>query len=123
MTDVTTMSLTEFFEARISEDEALAREAVVFDVHPSVHDELLDVFAGDAIIAAWANRHSPARVLAECAAKRAIVALHQSFEARGYECLTCGTVGEYGVDWPCDTLRALALPYADHADYLEEWRP
>jgi hypothetical protein len=25
--------------------------------------------------------------------------------------------------YPCDTLKLLALPYADHPDYRDEWRP
>lgn len=25
--------------------------------------------------------------------------------------------------WPCDTLKHLALPYAEHRDYRPEWRP
>jgi hypothetical protein len=24
---------------------------------------------------------------------------------------------------PCETVRVLALPYSDHPDYHEEWRP
>jgi hypothetical protein len=30
---------------------------------------------------------------------------------------------EWGADWPCLTLRLLALPYADRPGYREEWRP
>ena len=49
-------------------------------------------------------RHDPARVLAECEAKRQIVQNAQD---------------------PGDDLfvAILALPYADHPDYREEWRP
>jgi hypothetical protein len=28
---------------------------------------------------------------------------------------------ECGIEWPCDTVRALVLPYADHPDYRELW--
>jgi hypothetical protein len=38
-------------------------------------------------------------------------------------CGTCGSVDDSPVEWPCDTVLALALPYADHPDYREEWRP
>ena len=31
--------------------------------------------------------------------------------------------GNYGPILALDTLRTLALPYADHPDYDEEWRP
>jgi hypothetical protein len=61
------------------------------------------------------------RVLAECAAKRRIVDLHR--DARG-DCYSCS--GDHGSDptaAPCETVRELALPYADHPDYDEAWRP
>lgn len=54
-------------------------------------------------------RHDPARVLAECEAKRAIVeeATHpQTSSVEGY-----------------NILRILAVAHADHPDYDEEWRP
>jgi hypothetical protein len=80
-------------------------------------------------------RHDPARVLAECAAKRAIVEEHQpvDYTSMGMEspnaCHICGIdagMGEWEWlrdSWPCPTLRALAAVYADHADYRDEWRP
>ena len=40
-----------------------------------------------------------------------------------YWCETCHVpADEAGSNW-CLTLRLLALPYADHADYSERWRP
>ena len=85
------MTLVEFPTARIGEDEAVAR-------------------------------YSPTRTraLAECEAKRRIVARHK----------LCGTGIGYcddgGHGWDedspgCADLSDLALPYADHADYREEW--
>lgn len=87
-------------------------------------------------VSAHMARHDPARVLAECAAKRRIIALHER-EDRGdgwgsppYWCCTeCGgrTVHPNlgwiptSTAWPCRTLRLLTLPYADHPDYREEW--
>lgn len=64
----------------------------------------------------------PARVLAECEAKRRIVALHDgahecSVYVRG-EVDNCAWV-ERGDS--CSTLRLLALPYADHPDYDPSW--
>jgi hypothetical protein len=73
-----------------------------------------------------------ARVLAQCAAIREVVALHPHRECSEYErtwgsstfgCETChefdGIVCAEG--W-CGTLRALAKPYADHDDFRpEEW--
>lgn len=71
-----------------------------------------------------------ARPLAECEAKRRIVELHQPHQPADLYtgCRTClsdhtGIRDEWEPDdWPCDTLRALAQPYADHPDCREEWR-
>lgn len=79
-------------------------------------------------------RWDPARALAEVAATRRIIDLHsdggssQGYTESGYDvmqhaCETCGSFGEYGVPWPCPTLRLLALPYASHPDYRAEWSP
>jgi hypothetical protein len=53
------------------------------------------------------------RSLADCEAKRRIVRMHQPPTICGWDCR----------DGRCPTLRALALPYADHPDYREEWKP
>lgn len=66
-------------------------------------------------------RHNPARVLAEVAAKRCIIAEHpwrrEPDWSSGRQCRQCAT------EHPCTTLRLLALPYAAHADYRAEWAP
>lgn len=111
------MTLTEFVEARITELEVVARDALA----PLGEGPRRDFYStvgphGDD----WGlcTFHvPPARVFAECEAKRRIVQLHgNDWNPRG-KCATCDEVG------PCDTLRALALPYADHPDYDEAWRP
>lgn len=80
-----------------------------------------------AAVAEHIARHDPARVLAEVEAYRRIVELHQRDPDwsgwSGDWCRTCGTASEYPTDWPCETLRLLALPYAEHPDYDESWRP
>jgi hypothetical protein len=64
-------------------------------------------------------RHDPARVLADVAAKRAILARHStgagSLRTHGWYCEVC--------DDGCAELPALAAVYADHPDYDESWRP
>ena len=76
----------------------------------------------------------PERVLAECEAKRRIVGIHEldpievySWGTTGGGCGLCDHSCETGGDtWghdPCETLKALALPYADHPDYRQEWKP
>lgn len=71
-------------------------------------------------------RHDPARVLAECAAKRAIVAAHPSVSGA---CETCVDKMSHPrpSEWepvrhPCPTLRTIANVYADHPDFDETWR-
>lgn len=62
-------------------------------------------------------RHNPARVLREIEAKREIVR-----QANLYLCDSgpgCGYRTKHGHN----VLRLLALPYADHPDYQETWRP
>lgn len=74
-------------------------------------------------------RHDPARVLADVEAKRRILDEHTIEQSYGIGpemtrvkidvCSTCRN--KHGI--PCITVRLLALPYADHPDYREEWRP
>ncbi|WP_033288267.1 DUF6221 family protein [Amycolatopsis jejuensis] len=82
-------------------------------------------------------RHDPARVLAEVDAKRRIIELHTPRKRHDgdLECPTCVYTGEdedaggnrfryvEHEDAPCETLLLLALPYAGHPDYREEWKP
>src|SRR5690348_14236909 len=79
-------TLTEFLLARIAEDEAVAQASAPY----SWTADGGDVYAGHptALIAeyvevSWAAhiaRHDPARVLAECKAKREIVGLYSSVQ-------------------------------------------
>ncbi|MGW1121081.1 DUF6221 family protein [Streptomyces tanashiensis] len=77
--------------------------------------------------AAHIARHDPARVLAEVEAKRRMIELHGCTE--GHECSTLDRAGNIDhCTWvmegeACTTLRLLALPYADHPDYQDTWRP
>ena len=91
------MTLAEFLLARIAEDEEALRPM-----------SRLPSFDGPKI--------DPAFVLAECEAKRQIVKEH--LEAGETWCPSCD-----GQTQPCKTLRLLALPYADHPDYRQDWKP
>jgi hypothetical protein len=64
-------------------------------------------------IVAW----DPTRVLAECAAKRRIIAIHEGVHSCGFS--------DYDTDNPCDTLREYGAVYAklDRPGYRAEWRP
>ena len=124
--------LVAFLRARLDEDEQAARDAPreldsgEWPFWRDVDDES-DADATDA----YRDRFPPARVLREVKAKRQIVELHPhaywpSKKGKPHlYCQTCdvedGVIG--GDDGFCLTLRLLALPYADHPDYDESWRP
>lgn len=73
--------------------------------------------SGGEHIARW----DPARVLAECQAKRRIVKAWASARDAANDTGEMRTYGEEeGLE---EALRLLALPYADHPDYRDEWRP
>ena len=122
------MTITEFLLARIAEDEATAR-ATLFEQTWTAHPDETGqpIRAGRARIATCAQsvmghiaRHDPARVLAECEAKRRIVKEVETTRRGQFAAPGTGTLAlNYGLD---SVLRALALPYADHPDYREEWR-
>lgn len=103
---MTALTLSVFLLARIAEDEA-ATERFLDDYVPE---------------GAWGLT----RVLAECEAKRRVIAAHPHQIDHRDEVLGCATCPEGAVapNWRyCLTLRALALPYADHPEYRQEWRP
>jgi len=164
-------TLTEFLLARIAEDEAKAQallrdlegeveeewKGIVDAIGPMTPDRLLKAqlwarydgqtkrrsFARGQQIATLA---SPTRVLAECEAKRKIIAFHESWPTlvqtpakferddgdldnytyRMSQEIAWLTTREYvarfGIDPPtAPMLAALALPYFDHPDYQPEW--
>lgn len=125
------MDLIEFLAARLDEEAANERFAAETrgrsPEKPIPLDDLKALIRGEA----------PSPVTD---AKRRIVELHQitvrkldttpfdpytgernepEFEV---ECAVCGWATTDQTSG-CDTLRLLALPYADHADYREEWKP
>jgi len=120
--------LAEFLSARVAEDEEFAWEAVQRPWF--AEDNFVDGVSGGSIArfeikadARHVARWDPARVLAECAAKRAIVEMH----VRGIrETVDPGLVpdldcAECDQPFPCPTLRLLAQPYADHPDFDSAW--
>lgn len=111
-------NLTDFLLARIAEDEGAAkmRQALLNAVpeHERAAAEAVRVtmFGGDSWSLAT-RAPDPARVLAECEAKRRIV-----------EELAPDSCSSPDAWWQrTSTLEFLALPYADHPDYREEWKP
>jgi hypothetical protein len=148
---MSTPTITEFLEARIADDEAVAREwdaaynnpGPVPEYHYSIMRKHRKEWP-----TLWEalDKMPPARVLAECAAKRAIIEQHkdwpvlvekkpefradatdpQSMAYRVSQEMVWLTEREYvkrfGVEAPTTNMvRALAAVYADHPDYQQEW--
>lgn len=112
---------SEFLECPVEDDHhgsASLRSVETYPYHaisgegPSIHfgtDEITPIVAGH--VARW----DPARVLAECEAKRRIVGEHSRIPGDGINF----TIAEQ--DRAEDVLLALALPYADHPDFDPAW--
>jgi hypothetical protein len=124
-------NLDEFLLARIAEDKRNATDAAratgrdqwtVADLPGSgpPHDQAAE----------HAARHDPARILAECAAKRRLVLACRDIRP---DLRFLGARPRGLADFPLSpsdqhqlaavTLALLALPYADHSEYRQEWRP
>jgi hypothetical protein len=94
--------LTDFLLARIADEKEIARAAAKSESIVQWHAESGHPY--DVHVSRW----DPARVLAECEAKRRIV------EWMGDKV--------WHVLYSDDVLCALALPYADRPDFDPEWR-
>ena len=95
--------------AAIAKDEADAREASGERLWRwSQHGDMVIADSGHM------QRFTPARMLAECAAKRRIILRHRPTGGIGCECSEV---------WPCPNLLDLAQPYADRPGYRAEWKP
>jgi hypothetical protein len=138
-----TADLVAFLRERLDEDEAIARAAEgdpVFDGTGIVIERnrargFPDRIAGlISPVATHIARHDPARVLADIAAKRAIVDEHAPDRPGDWDCRVCADEETYDEDsegngsWtrsaksaPCRTLRLLAAPYAGADSYRPGW--
>ena len=108
-------TLAEFLLARLDEDEREGQLAW------SKADGHLWVVTGPDN--AVGVDYDPARVLAEVAAHRRIVDEHH---ISAPYCAVCADPPAYEATWreyPCLTLRLLALPHAAHESYNPEWAP
>jgi hypothetical protein len=69
-------------------------------------------------------RHKPVRVLREVEAKRRTVARYEEAVAGTHDASRTNAATWRPIVTVLEpVLRDLALPYADHPDYREEWRP
>jgi hypothetical protein len=108
------LTITEFLLARITEDEAVARTAT------DDRFSWASVDYNSSECETHGTRHDPARILAECAAKRAIIHAHQILIYDGIRGEVAECIRECPGS-PCETLQALATVYATHEDYHPEW--
>lgn len=128
-----------FLNARLDEDEAIARavddNSAPFDGQWKNDNNVALRTYNDWVLAYKPNaepwrtgvldhiaRHDPARVLAEVATKRAIVGLWRHADA-AYQRDEYDPEQGAAESALSDVLVHLALPYADHPDYDESWRP
>ncbi|TDC53890.1 hypothetical protein E1281_17050 [Actinomadura sp. KC345] len=129
------MDLVEFLRARLARDEQIARacSGVPWKTAPSgtINTEPRDPGDGaEAFVAKAENeayaehiaRHGPARTLAEVAAKRRIIDDYEKQtwilgQGRPDPRLEAAQAARENV------LRCLALPYAAHPAYRDEWSP
>ncbi|MFD5217476.1 DUF6221 family protein [Streptomyces tendae] len=117
--------LVQWLRAQLADDERIARAAHApnwsTDGRRGLHYGVEDEWITDALTTADADhmaRHDPARVLREIDAKRQVIAEHDVYGRKLGERMDCQSL-----DFPCRTLRLLALPYADRPGYRPDWRP
>ncbi|WP_367138907.1 MULTISPECIES: DUF6221 family protein [Streptomyces] len=115
-----TADLVAFLHARLDEDEATQKG--LNDWHAVDCESLPDGYR----ITFGCDCGVPARMLAEVEAKRKILSDLEKAEFS----LSCAGIGTRPHDLLTGAVnslrrvaRLLALPYADHPDYREEWRP
>jgi hypothetical protein len=135
--------LVEFLRARLDDDEAKAQAgATALGSPPSWPDyQTYDSPELDVALE-YLDHWGPSRALAEIEAKRRIVDEHFGLlHPQGNPDRACRQCSDRRADddplshggnddrWlrlepaPCLTVRLLALPYAGHEAYQEEWRP
>ena len=116
------MTLDEFLLARITEEDADVRVEVEVHREAGFTDEQID---GHGYVGDW----GPARVLAECDARRQLIHEWQTFgnvaqvtprDERGLHVQLSAVGITQGLE---RALRHMALPYADHPDYQPDWKP
>lgn len=119
------MTIVEFLEARLDEDELTAHTAIDGTADWHALYSYRDVKDGDGHYVVLADsryptvgqaahiaRHSPARILRQCEAARAVIA----------EFLRLDALGDLpGRSAREDALRQLASVHSDHADFDQAW--
>jgi hypothetical protein len=126
VTETRTLTLADFLLARIAEDEEAAKEENSLFLRNHGPGALLRELDGYGLHWMTSSVTTAAHVLAESEAKRRLIAFAEGTVAS----MDLQIQGEWGSgpilpehDEALRMLRILALPYADHPDYREEWRP
>ena len=128
-----TNDLVAFLKARLDEEGDVARrcDGAGFSAELIAHGAAVDFGRGDltgflTAVARLVALHDPARVLREVEAKRHVLNRHTLSPAEGDperpwddrdDCRFDGDL------WPCDDLLDLALPYREHPDFPERYKP
>jgi hypothetical protein len=137
--------LVEFLRARLDEDEQAAKAATdgPWTVDNETYAEAIRSADGTHVVAGgrWGDeasvfettedaihiaRHDPARVLREIESKRRLIESIETLRAPLQRSWADGSssLAVMGMLTEVDkALAALALPYADHEDFEEEWKP
>ena len=114
-------SIVEFLEARITEDERSANETTGWRLTQSLIASALHDGEATASEVVYANRLLPRRMLAECKAKRAIIAEHATLGGLCQRCVDAWDDMAEHLHAPCPTLLALAQLYAGHPQFNRAW--
>ena len=107
------MGIVEFLEARIAEDEARV---------DAIHSLATERYGG---VPVYRNvSGSPARILREVAAKRAIIKAYVDADIKAHDTYNFHEDILNGESNGLETaVEALAICWSDHPDFNEEWRP
>ena len=125
------MGIVEFLEARIAEDEAVAKAAFarLGENDPFTQEWQFGMGGFGGLVnragtrtalsptaeSNHINRHGPVRVLQEVAAKRKLIKSIEELVQHAYGYDSAGAIET--------ELAPLAAIYSDHPDFNEEWRP
>lgn len=110
----TLSAIVQFLTDRLNEVESVAQHA---DQDPTIVGVQNEYQYGRlSVSAAW--------LLADIAAKRAIIELHTEDWTDTGDVNLDSEICEYCREsWPCETLRLLASVHSGHPDYREAWKP
>lgn len=135
MTGMTGMTddLVPWFRAQLDEDERISLDAPRHDWTILLAGDVETGERTEQRVLDHVMQHHPTRTLRDVEAARRILDIHQPdfgdcvtcFGEEGYDEDSDGNAHRYRdrVPFPCPTVRAAAVSFADREGYREEWRP